>query len=110
MGKTDKAKHFSEAFLNQHPNNPEVATALVGCLIAEDNIPSTIKYSKIAYEADPSNKTNYQNYLISVYQAEDYDALLELVSDRKEKGFTDNDEESLSLSLYAIALNEIHRQ
>jgi tetratricopeptide (TPR) repeat protein len=107
LGKTDEAKHFANAFLIQHPNNPEVATAYLGCLITEDDIPSTIKYSKIAYEADCKNKTNYQNYLISIYQAEDYDSLIKLVSSRKEKSFTDEDEESLSLSLYSIALNEI---
>lgn len=110
LGKVDDAKHFCRSFLIQHPNNPEVAGALAGCLIAKNEFASTIKYSRIAYEANPANKMAYQNYLISLYQGEDSETLLELVLHRQASGFSDAHEKSLSLALGAIALNEIGEQ
>ena len=110
LGRTEDAKYFCRSFLIQHPDNPEVAGALAGCLMSEDELASAVKYAKIAYDANPANKLAYQNYIICLYQVEDSDALIQLVSDRQAQGFSDTHEKSLSLSLGAIALMEIGRQ
>jgi tetratricopeptide (TPR) repeat protein/predicted nucleic acid-binding protein len=107
LGKVDEAKHYCNAFLIQYPNNPEVANSYVGCLATEEDIHLTLKYAKIAYKANPSNKLIYKNYLLTLYQAEEHDELIKLVSNRLIEGFTDQDEESLSLSFYSLALYEI---
>ncbi|MBL7180745.1 MAG: DUF4365 domain-containing protein [Desulfobacterales bacterium] len=110
LGRTDEAKHYCKAFLEKHPNNPEVASAMSGCFLASDEITSAAKYARIAYQADPHYKMTYQNYLICLSVLEDSEAVLELVSERLSHGFSNVREEAISLSCEAIAFNEIGRQ
>ncbi len=112
LGNTEDSRNFCKSFLIQHPNDPVVAGAFAGCATSKDELALklNVKYSRIAYKANPANKTAYQNYLISLYMTEDYEALLELVSFRQTNGFSDEHEKSLSLSLGAISLNEIGEQ
>ena len=107
LGNTDDAKHFCKSFLMRHKSQPDVAGALAGCHMGEEEASLALKYAKIAYDANPTERHIFQNYLICLHMAEDSETLLELVGKRESRGFSDKEEESLSLALRAVALNEI---
>lgn len=110
LGKMEEAKQFCHSFLRNRENDPEIAAALAGCYMVDDKRPLAAKYAKIAYEADPGNALAYRNYLICLYISEDPESLIELVREREKDGFSDREEESMSVALMSVALNDIGKE
>ncbi len=109
LGHAHDAEQYCRSFLRKYPNHAGVAGAIATCAIMKDDFSTATTYSKIAYEAQQDDSLAYRNYMLCLFLSDDADALIELILKRQKIGFSDSKEKSISLSLYATALNEIGR-
>jgi tetratricopeptide (TPR) repeat protein len=107
LGETKEGIGVCRSYLDQHPEDGHVHSALAACLLIEDNASAAVPHAKRAFEAEPESSLAFMNLASCLCQAEEYEELVSLVEARRRSGFRDKNEEGISLILAVIGLTEI---
>lgn len=106
LGEIDQGIRICRSFLDQHPDNSHVSSALAGFLTLDDRAFEAVPYMKRAFDGNRASSLAFKNLTTCLCQAEEYEELLALAEERRVSGFFDKEEEGLTLTLVVIAYSE----
>lgn len=106
LGKYDEAANVAKPFLQRHPASPMVNDALASALFRKGEPENAVPYAEKAFAGEPTSH-KLKNLCLCLFLAEDYEKLITTISENRQQGFEDEDEECFLRSLCAIAYYEI---
>lgn len=106
LNKPERCIHICNSYLERHPDSLNIQGSIALGYISQRKPEKAIVFSKNVFSKNP-NPITYKNHCICLFEAEEYERLIETVVNQSQKGFKDKEQESLSRALCAIAYNEI---
>lgn len=107
LNESFEAERLCTNYLELNPDAPEVCSALVSSLCHRGKYPEAVRYARIAFSAKPNSKPDFRKLALLLFAIEDFDDLLDLISQRGKSGFVDKDEEGISREMLSIVYFEL---
>lgn len=107
LGYHEKAEIVIRGYLEHNAESIPANAALASNFFKQGKYPQAVKYARIAFLADKSSSTAFINFLLALFRSDQFEDVLQQVSDRISFGFKNKREEGVARSMASFAYNEL---